>query len=90
MAASAAGSLAGLDAQQAFARIIDAANKYVVSSILAQVDWNAELVRGDLATAVQQLKREPGQRLCVGGVKLPLALAVLGRSMSTSSLCSPG
>jgi hypothetical protein len=27
-----------------------------VSSTLDRVDWNAELVRGDLRTAVQQLK----------------------------------
>ena len=31
-----------------FARTIDAAKKYVVSSTLDRVDWNAELVRGDL------------------------------------------
>src|SRR5215469_9576365 len=31
-----------------FARTIDAAKKYVVSSTLDQVDWNAELVHGDL------------------------------------------
>ncbi len=61
-----------------FARTIHAAKKYVVSGTLAQVDWNAELVRGDLAQAVQQLKREPGRGLFVGGVKLPLALAELG------------
>lgn len=61
-----------------FAQTIDAAKKYVVSSTLAQVDWNAELLRGDLKEAVQQLKREPGQGLFVGGVKLPLALAELG------------
>ncbi|MDC0721139.1 dihydrofolate reductase family protein [Nannocystis sp. bb15-2] len=61
-----------------FARTIDAAKKYVVSSTLDRVDWNAELVRGDLAEAVQQLKREPGKGLFVGGVKLPLALAELG------------
>ena len=61
-----------------FARSIDAAKKYVVSSTLDRVDWNAELVRGDLETAVQQLKREPGEGLLVGGVKLPLALADLG------------
>jgi dihydrofolate reductase len=64
----------GLD----FARTIDAARKYVVSSTLDRVDWNAELVRGDLGKAVQQLKREPGKGLFVGGVKLPLALAELG------------
>jgi dihydrofolate reductase len=61
-----------------FARTIDAARKYVVSSTLDRVDWNAELVRGDLGAAVMRLKREPGEGLFVGGVKLPLALAELG------------
>jgi dihydrofolate reductase len=61
-----------------FAQTIDAAKKYVVSSTLERVDWNAELVRGDLGKAVQQLKRESGNGLFVGGVKLPLALAELG------------
>jgi dihydrofolate reductase len=61
-----------------FARTIDAAKKYVVSSTLDRVDWNAELVRGDLGDAVRQLKRAPGRGLLVGGVKLPLALAELG------------
>jgi dihydrofolate reductase len=61
-----------------FARTIDAAKKYVVSSTLDRVDWNAELVRGDVGTAVQQLKRESGKGLFVGGVRLPLALAELG------------
>jgi dihydrofolate reductase len=61
-----------------FARTIDAAKKYVVSSTLDRVDWNAELVRGDLGESVQQLKREPGRGLFVGGVTLPLALAELG------------
>jgi dihydrofolate reductase len=66
------------DWMEPFARTIDAAKKYVVSSTLDRVDWNAELVRGDLAEAVQQLKREPGKGLFVGGVKLPQALAELG------------
>ena len=61
-----------------FARTIDAAKKYVVSSTLARVDWNAELLRGDLGQAIQQLKQEPGKGLFVGGVKLPLTLAELG------------
>jgi dihydrofolate reductase len=61
-----------------FAHTIHAAKKYVVSDTLERVDWNAELVRGDLAEAVQQLKREPGKGIGVGGVKLPLALAELG------------
>jgi len=66
------------DWMEPFARTIDAAKKYVVSSTLDRVDWNAELVRGDLGKAVEQLKREPGKGLLVGGVKLPLALAELG------------
>ena len=66
------------DWMKPFARAIDAAKKYVVSSTLDRVDWNAELVRGDLGTAVQQLKRESGKGLFTGGVKLPLALAELG------------
>jgi dihydrofolate reductase len=71
-----------------FARTIDAAKKYVVSSTLSPttfdgVDWNAELLlgtagRGDLATAVEQLKQESGNGLFVGGVTLPLSLAELG------------
>ncbi len=61
-----------------FGRTIDAAKKYVVSSTLDGVDWNAELVRGDLEEAVQELKRQPGKGLLVGGVKLPLGLAELG------------
>jgi dihydrofolate reductase len=61
-----------------FARTIDTAKKYVVSSTLDRVDWNAELVRGDLGKAVQQLKRESGKGLFTGGVKLPMALAKLG------------
>src|SRR5579859_6659216 len=61
-----------------FARMIDAATKYVVSSTLDRVAWNAELVRGDLEKAVQQLKQGPGKGLLTGGVKLPQALAELG------------
>ena len=63
---------------ESFARTIDAAKKYVVSSTLERVDWNAELLRGDLRKAVERLKQEPGKGLFVGGVKLPLALAELG------------
>jgi dihydrofolate reductase len=66
------------DWTEPFARTIDAAKKYVVSSTLDRVDWNAELVRGDLGKAVQQLKQEPGKGLFVGGVKLALALTELG------------
>ena len=66
------------DWMEPFARAIDAKKKYVVSSTLDRVDWNAELVRGDLGRAVQQLKRESGRGLLTGGVKVPMALAELG------------
>ncbi len=66
------------DWMEPFARTINAAKKYVVSSTLDWVDWNAELIRGDPGKAVEQLKRESGRGLLVGGVKLPLALAELG------------
>ena len=66
------------DWMEPFARTIDAAKKYVMSSTLERVDWNAELVRGDLGQAVGQLKRVSGKGLFVGGVKLPQALAELG------------
>jgi dihydrofolate reductase len=61
-----------------FAESIDGTKKYVVSSTFDEVDWNAELVRGDLEHAVRRLKQEPGEALSVGGVTLPLALADLG------------
>jgi dihydrofolate reductase len=67
------------DWMEPFARTIDAAKKYVVSSTLDRVDWNAEIVRGDqLGKTVEKLKEQPGKGLLVGGVKLPLALAELG------------
>src|SRR5687767_5696611 len=66
------------DWMEPFARTIDATKKYVVSNTLDRVDWNAELLRGDLGEAVQQLKRESGKGVFVGGVTLPLALAELG------------
>lgn len=61
-----------------FAETIDRAKKYVVSSTLSEVDWNAELLQGDLGQAVRRLKQESGEALSVGGVTLPLALADLG------------
>lgn len=58
------------DWTEPFARTIDAAKKYVVSSTLDRVDWNAELVNGHhLGKAVQQPEREPGKGLFVEGVK---------------------
>src|SRR5437899_3214404 len=65
------------DCMESFARTIDAAKKYVVSSTLERVDWNAELVRGDLGEAVQQLKGQSGKGLLGGGVPPPLHLTEL-------------
>ncbi|KJQ54374.1 dihydrofolate reductase family protein [Microbacterium sp. SA39] len=66
------------ESEVAFAEAIDRSKKYVVSSTLTEVDWNAELVQGDLGDAVRALKQQPGGELSVGGVTLPLALAELG------------
>ena len=60
-----------------FAQTIDRTKKYVVSSTLDHVDWNAELVHGDLGTFVRQLKQQEGRGIYTGGVRLPLALAEL-------------
>jgi dihydrofolate reductase len=68
----------GAEWMRPFARAIDAAKKYVVSNTLERVDWNAELLRGDLGQAVQRLKQEPGRGLFVGGAKLAFALTELG------------
>ena len=66
------------DWTEPFARSIDAMKKFVVSSTLDRVDWNAELVRGDLATEVQRLKQQSGTGILTGGVTLPMALTELG------------
>ena len=63
--------------QMPFAESIDRAKKYVVSSTLSEVEWNAELLDGDVGQAVRRLKDQPGEALWVGGVTLPLALADL-------------
>lgn len=62
----------------AFAHTIHAAKKYVASSTLAHVDWNSELVGGNLAESIRELKSQPGNGLYVGGVTLPRALTELG------------
>jgi dihydrofolate reductase len=67
------------DWMEPFARKINAVKKYVVSTTLKSVDWNdAELIRGDLRTAIEQLKQQPGKGLVVAGLQLPLALAEMG------------
>ena len=63
---------------QPFAHTIDAAKKYVVSSTLGSVDWNAELVTGDLRTEVESLKATSGDGLYTAGVTLATTLAGWG------------
>ena len=63
------------------AQTIDSARKYDVPSTLKQVDWNAELIRGELGQAIQRLRQEPGKGLFTGGVTLALALNVPERAL---------
>jgi dihydrofolate reductase len=61
-----------------FAPVIDKAKKYLVSNTVKQVDWNTELLQGDLKSAVQAVKQQPGKPLLTGGINLALQLAELG------------
>lgn len=61
-----------------FAETIDAIPKQVVSTTLDAVDWNAELVHGDLTAVVVRLKAQPGRGISLGGVQLPAVLAGRG------------
>jgi len=61
-----------------FAEIIDGMPKVVASATLDAVDWNAELLHGDVVDAVRRLKERPGRGIALGGVQLPAALAAAG------------
>jgi len=63
-----------------FAKVIDAAQKYVVSDTLAESPgWNTILVRNAaLEATIRRLKAEPGRGILVGGVAMPLFLAERG------------
>uniref|UniRef100_UPI002413B283 dihydrofolate reductase family protein n=1 Tax=Frigoribacterium faeni TaxID=145483 RepID=UPI002413B283 len=52
---------------QPFARTIHEIPKYVASTTLESVDWNAELLGGDVREAVLELKSRPGGPLRLGG-----------------------
>src|SRR5436309_15961052 len=41
--------------------------KYVASTTLSEMTWNASLIKGDLAEEVSRLKQEPGQDMLVFG-----------------------
>ena len=67
------------DWTEPFAQTIDAAKKYVVSSTLDRVDWNAELVRGDLGEAVQELKQAGHGPTLFAGLSKHLDLKLVSR-----------
>ena len=66
------------DWMEPFARTIDAAKKYVVSSTLDRVDWNAELVRGDLGKAVRAAQAGVGQGTVRGRREAPAGVGGAG------------
>ncbi len=63
MAPTGIGRVAGwMDASEvAFSEVMDPMRKVVASGTLDAVDWNAELVRGDVVDAVRRLKKQPGR-----------------------------
>ncbi|WEK04446.1 MAG: dihydrofolate reductase family protein [Candidatus Devosia phytovorans] len=61
-----------------FAHSIHKARKVVASTTLTQLDWNSELLEGDLEAAVERLKREEDGVISLGGVDLAGQIAALG------------
>jgi len=74
-----------------FARTIGAAKKYVVSSTLEHLDWNAQRLSAEhLERSVRELKEKSRTGLYVGGVRLPTALAELGLIDEYEFIVRPG
>ncbi|KQT75269.1 dihydrofolate reductase family protein [Microbacterium sp. Leaf436] len=68
-----------MDADEvAFSEVMDPMRKVVASGTIDAVDWNAELISGDVVEAVRALKERPGRGISLGGVQLPAALAAAG------------
>jgi dihydrofolate reductase len=61
-----------------FAQSIHKARKYVASTTLTEVDWNAQLLQGDLKAAIEQIKREESGTISLGGLTLAREIAALG------------
>lgn len=53
--------------EDGFADRINTMPKFVASTTLTEVGWNASLRQGDVAEAVAQLKKQPGQDLLIYG-----------------------
>jgi dihydrofolate reductase len=52
--------------------------KIVFSQTLAQVEWNARLVRENIADEVNKLKAQPGKNMSVGGAEIASTFMQLG------------
>ncbi len=63
---------------QEFSRIWKQMPKVVFSKTLERVEWNAKLVRGDVAAEIKSLEAEPGGPLEVGGAGLAATIMRLG------------
>src|SRR5690348_15394893 len=50
----------------AFGERMNSMPKYVVSTTLSEMTWNASLLRGDLAEELSRLKQEEGQDIQIG------------------------
>ena len=60
------------DSEIAVAEVMDPMRKVVASTTLDAVDWNAELLRGEIVDGVRRLKEQPGRGISLGGVRLPV------------------
>jgi dihydrofolate reductase len=61
-----------------YARLWKEMKKIVFSKTLKKVDWNSQLVSGNIAEVVNRLKEEPGKDMSVGGAGLAAAFMQLG------------
>lgn len=68
-----------MDASEvAFAEVMDPMRKVVASTSLDTVEWNAELISGEVVKAVRTLQEQRGRGIALGGVQLPATLAAHG------------
>ena len=64
--------------EKEYARLWRAMPKIVFSRTLNRVEWNATLVRDDIAGVVNHLKEQPGNDLSVSGAGLASSFMQLG------------
>src|SRR5437667_12801770 len=50
-----------------FGKKMNSMPKFVASNTLQEAEWNASIIEGDVATAVAQLKEQPGGDLLIYG-----------------------